>query len=110
MSTCTPWSKFDIGGHRGLQVAAQRAIAWWELHMAPRYVGATPSLHKLKEELAELEADPTNEEEAADVFIALVIYTYRMRMKLFAAVMKKMAVNEQRQWSEPDANGEVRHL
>lgn len=78
--------------------------------MADRFPG-TPDLIKVIKELEELKQAPDNEEEAADVFIAFVIWAHRKRVDLPAAVNRKMAVNERRKWGEPDPmTGEVRHL
>lgn len=89
--------------------AAYLAIEWWEKVMAEKYPG-TPSLVKVISELKELEDNPANQEEAADVFIAFVIYCHRARINLGHAAVRKMGINRARNWGEPDANGEVHHV
>lgn len=93
----------------GIRLGAQATAAccWIETILHP---DEKPGVGKFKEEAEELIADPTNPVEAADVFIALVIYAERMGWDLADEVAKKMVINRARTWGEPNAAGVRRHL
>lgn len=93
----------------GWDSAEMEVVDWWREKLEHRFHD-TPTTGKIEEELAELVEDPTSEEEAADVVIALMIYAYRMKWDLPAAIVRKTRINHLREWGEPDANGVVRHL
>lgn len=109
MSMYSALSKLDMKGLAGIEQAIARAIWWWETDMAVRFPGKA-SLHKVIEEMAELEADPDCAEEAADVIIALAVYCYRNGTLLSQAIQRKMEINENRVWGEMNEDGVVRHI
>ena len=78
-------------------------------------IGATPEglLHHLEEELLELqECSGTEAEkvECADMVILLKGYAHLRGFDLDVEVDKKMDINVERAWQNPDEQGIVRHV
>ena len=71
----------------------------------------------LVRELVELQADPSSGEEHADC-VMLAVFTLDRLIKsaeaqsidLVGEITRKLAVNQQRTWGEPDADGVVEHV
>lgn len=78
----------------------------------------TPSgqMKHLEKELDELKAEmATNDmekarEELADVLIVALNIAYQLGFDMEYEVERKMAINKNRQWSAPDADGVIHHL
>lgn len=69
----------------------------------------TAILWHLSEEIIEL-MESHEPEEAADCMLLLLQFAHRRGFNLLDVVKKKHAINQQRKWGEPDANGVVRHV
>ncbi len=63
----------------------------------------------LRREVDELAADHSPEE-AADCFILLLGHAHENGYDLLAAAKRKMAINYERKWGEPDEEGVVEHI
>lgn len=72
-----------------------------------------PSLHHLKSEVDEAIADPTDDMEYADM-LGLIMSAYSRTVgtatKLIETLKKKLEINKNRKWSEPDENGACYHI
>ena len=69
-----------------------------------------PSLIKhLQKEVNELAANPSDPEEAADIFITLATICWHQKWQLGYHVMRKMRKNLQHKWREPDKDGVIEH-
>jgi ParB-like chromosome segregation protein Spo0J len=64
----------------------------------------------LLEEARELDADPDAMDEAADCLLLLIQLADRQGKSLFEAARRKMQVNLERTWGEPEENGVVHHV
>lgn len=49
-------------------------------------------------------------EEMADCFLLLLHLAYKRGVSLHDAALAKFAINQQRQWGQPDAEGVVEHI
>ena len=86
-------------------------IIEWQAVTFPT-VTAAASVEHLQREARELAADPTDAEEAADVFLMLLSAVERAGIGLDGfrrAVADKLAKNKARIWKAPDAHGVVEH-
>jgi hypothetical protein len=75
--------------------------------------GQLGALHHLAEEVEELLEKPDDELEYADA--AMLLFDAHRRAgyswgDFWAAFAHKLAINQQRQWGRPDANGVVKHV
>lgn len=84
-------------------------IVEWQREMFPHSHLASYIEH-LREEVAELRADPTDGEETADVFIILVRIAALQGVDLRAEVERKFSINKARLWGRVQPNGTVKHL
>lgn len=64
----------------------------------------------LMSEVHELNDDPTDGEEMADCFILLANLAEMSGHNLYDQVIRKMEINRQRTWSEPDEHGVCHHI
>lgn len=70
-------------------------------------------LEHLKKEVAELQKATTEidmAEEAADCLLILMHFSQAHRFSLLGAAIEKHAINLERKWGEPDADGVVEHV
>lgn len=81
----------------------------WQDTVFTRATPVSAAAH-LKKEAQELWEDPYDEEEIADIFILLAGVAHLAGVDLEAAVEKKMKINRERTWGEPDAEGVVEHI
>jgi hypothetical protein len=95
-----------------LDAVAEDILAW----QCATFTHRTPhsiTKHLLKE-AAELHAEPTDDEEWADVFFLAVALvqdgTPAAPRDLIGALRAKLAKNKARTWGEPDADGVVEHV
>ncbi len=89
---------------------AGQVVAWQAVTFPT--VTAAASVEHLQREARELAADPTDAEEAADVFLMLLSAVERAGIGLDGfrrAVADKLAKNKARVWKAPDACGVVEH-
>ncbi|MFA7296308.1 MAG: dATP/dGTP pyrophosphohydrolase domain-containing protein [Dehalococcoidia bacterium] len=86
-----------------------REIAAWSMATFP---AGTPASHlaHLKREIAELEANPNDPEEWADVAILAVGAVARIGGSLYVEMAAKHQKNLAREWGQPDADGVVEHI
>jgi dATP/dGTP diphosphohydrolase len=74
---------------------------------------ATTPLHHLAKEVAELIEAPQDRMEYADCLM-LLLDAYRMSGgsadDLIDACYQKLAINQKREWGQPDENGVVEHI
>jgi NTP pyrophosphatase (non-canonical NTP hydrolase) len=89
--------------------ALQRAIDEWQRATFPPSTAASKLAH-LRKELVELEAAPTDAGEIADCIMLLVGVASLAGVDVQQALEDKLAVNKQRRWGEPDADGVVEHV
>ena len=88
----------------------QRMTDWAEMNFPHRTNHSI--LTHLRRELDEIEADPNNTEEWADAFL---LFMHGLRERgfdihiLLIALEKKFAINQAREWGEPDEHGVVEH-
>lgn len=74
-----------------------------------RHQGVPETAHHLKEEAVELERNPYDEEEMADVFFLLLAVADRAGVDLAQAAAAKLEENRRRKWElQPD--GSHRHV
>jgi hypothetical protein len=102
------------GGVRNTSVDTfQNEVADWANATFPKeHMSCGPVIDHLRDELDEVEADPTNIEEWADVLL-LILHGTRNQGILFSALLdqarSKHAINVARKWGKPDSRGVVRH-
>jgi len=92
----------------------QRRIGDWQ----KKQFGTTPDhldgmLFKLQEEMVELATNPRDEKELSDIFILVLGIADALGVSgtyLMLLAEEKQAINEKRQWSEPDENGICHHV
>lgn len=84
-------------------------IQRWQLGVFPHATTASVMAH-LRREMAELEAAPTDLEEMADMVHLLCALAQAAGGDLEEATRAKFALNQARQWQEPDAEGVVEHV
>ena len=84
-------------------------VTAWRRRRFPRSTVSSTMKH-LKREIAELENDPGNPEEIADVLMLLIGLADLQHIDLAGALAAKLVVNKARPWGEPDAEGVVEHL
>ena len=103
----------EIASLHGEMTALQRDVATWAAGTFPAATLASTFAH-LRRELAEVEADPADPVEWADVLLIFLHASHRFGgmswERILAAAREKFAVNQQRRWGEPDAEGVVEHV
>jgi len=67
-------------------------------------------LTKVRDELIELESDPRDPMEMADVLLALMLHAAQNGVDLQVAAREKFEIVKSRVFGEPDERGVVRHL
>ena len=67
-------------------------------------------INHIKRELKEIEDNPSNPEEYADVLIILCHMAASNGVDLYEATVKKFAIVQTRVWGEPDAEGVIEHV
>ncbi len=91
----------------------QEEIAQWSDATFGSCRPATRPLHHLAKEVQELIETPDDRMEYADCLI-LLLDAYRMAGgsadDLIATCYKKLEINKERQWGDPDENGVVEHI
>jgi hypothetical protein len=90
-------------------VTFQRDVNAWQDKTFPH---ATPQsiLAHVRRELAELEDDPSDPAEAADIYILLLALAGKVGYDLHNVAAAKMDENYTRTWGKPDAEGVVEHV
>ena len=88
--------------------AIDEVTAWGRRQFPNSTVSST--MAHLKREIAELEADPGNPEEIADVLMLIIGLADLYHIDLAGALTAKLAINKARPWGEPDSEGVVEHL
>lgn len=86
-----------------------REIHDWQAVTFPRATPASVVEH-LRREVVELESDPSNAMELADVVFLAIGLAYETGVDLRAILAEKLAINRARVWGEPDADGVVEHV
>ena len=84
-------------------------IAEWTMATFPSQTPASAVKHAKKEIDHELLNDPANGEEQADVVMLMIAAAASSGNDLKAELRRKLAINRQREWGEPDADGVVEH-
>jgi len=85
-------------------------IADWTAATFPAQTPASAVRHAKREIDNELMANPTSGEEQADVVMLMIAAARTSRNDLKAELRRKLAINRQRQWGEPDADGVQEHI
>ena len=78
----------------------QTYLEW--AHKTFQHVDPSVNVRKLVEEVTELEEDPTNGEEMADVLMVLIYQASLADVDLAAEFHKKLQTNLQRTWHKND--------
>lgn len=86
----------------------EEAGSWADKNF-PQATHASKAEH-LRREAAELAANPTDEEEMADIFLLLIHLARGTKTDLINAAYQKLRKNQQREWGTPDADGVVEHV
>lgn len=89
-------------------LAFQKEVTAWASATFPGQTPKSKADHLL-DEAGELNDDPSDGEEMADILILLLNLAEMHRLDLFAEAEKKMKKNRARTWGKPDARGVVRH-
>lgn len=82
-------------------------ILAWQAETFPCATGHSISAHMLKE-AKELHAQPSDDEEMADV--QMLLFGLSRGRDLHAALRAKLEKNKRRIWGEPDADGVIQHV
>jgi dCMP deaminase len=86
-----------------------REVNEWQAVTFPRATPASVVEH-LRREVQELQADPTNTSELADVVFLAVGLAYELGVDLKTIVADKLAINRRRVWAPADEFGVVEHV
>lgn len=86
-----------------------REINEWQDKVFTAATAQSKAAH-LKREADELYDNPTDGGEMADIFILLCGVAHKAGLNLEIEVEKKMAINRERIWGKPDAEGVVEHV
>ncbi len=84
-------------------------VTTWQRGQFPHATPASLARHLL-EEAQELQRDPTDRLEMADVLILLAGLADAQGVCLADVVADKLAINKARVWGQPDAYGVVKHV
>lgn len=84
-------------------------VADWSVAMWPTQQSGSLIKH-IQKEISELEDNPTDGEEMADIIILLCRVARNARVNLLEEVERKFAIVQTRQWQEPDENGVIEHV
>jgi len=87
----------------------QREVSEWAKATFPNQTPSSKLAH-MREEFAELVADPTDGEEMADIFILLLNLADMHGFDLMEQARAKMAKNRARKWGKPDERGVCHHI
>jgi hypothetical protein len=87
---------------------SEEAGAWADLNF-PQATHASKAEH-LRREAAELAANPTDEEEMADVLLLLIHLARGTNTNLINVAYQKLRKNQNRSWGKPDEHGVVEHI
>lgn len=86
----------------------QKDLGTWGEKTFPNGTPTTLIKH-LQREVKEL-ADSHHSSEVADCVILLIQVAHQYKYSLYDELMDKFAINKQRKWGEPDAEGVVEHI
>ncbi len=84
-------------------------VSAWQRVQFPHATPASIAKHLL-EEARELQQDPTDCMEIADVLFLLNALADALGVNLADVVAAKLAINQARTWGQPDADGVVKHV
>lgn len=87
----------------------QKEVSDWAKETFPNETPASKIAH-LRREVEELAETPGDTEEMADCFILLLGLCEKAGGNLLAAAKRKMEINRERKWGEPDEDGVCSHI
>lgn len=70
----------------------------------------TSRIAHTRDELDELEAEPADPMETADVILLMTHHAHKHGYNLFKASLDKFEIVKQRKWGKPDERGVIRHV
>ena len=86
-----------------------KEITQWQAETFPQATKESVLTHLLRE-VKELEKDPSDKMEMADVFFLLLALANQYGYDLKEIVAEKLEINLGREWAEPDQDGVVEHV
>jgi hypothetical protein len=86
-----------------------RIVGKWAHATFPQWTNHGIITH-LRREIDELESDPTSGEEMAKIVILLCHLAWEHGVDLEDAIIVKHAINKNRTWANPDADGVAEHV
>lgn len=108
-SVTDPWGPEAIFPTEALCSQFQEEVSTWAAETFPHQTPQSKIAH-LRKEIEELAEAPDDGEEMADCFILLLNLAEMAGVNLMAEAQRKMGINRNRKWDEPDADGVCHHV